>query len=55
MNPFRSALTFLLLCSPLVLGMTIDDLKPGKTVVGPNLSTADMKGKVVLVEYWGTR
>jgi len=36
-------------------GMTLDDLTPGKTVSGPNLSVADMKGKVVLVMFWGTR
>jgi len=35
--------------------MTIDDLTEGKTVVGPKLSAKDMKGKVVYVEFWGTR
>jgi hypothetical protein len=34
--------------------MTLDDLSPGKTVLGPNLSVKDMKGKVVFVNYWGT-
>mgnify|MGYP001580492239 CR=1 FL=1 len=35
--------------------MTLDDLNTGKTVHGPNLSVKDMKGKVVFVNYWGTR
>ncbi|MFH0939925.1 MAG: TlpA disulfide reductase family protein [Planctomycetota bacterium] len=34
--------------------MTLNDLTTGKTVHGPNLTLADMKGKVVFVEYWGT-
>jgi hypothetical protein len=37
------------------LAMTLDDLVPGKTVVGPECSVKDMKGKVVYVELWGTR
>jgi len=41
---------------PLVAsGMTLDDLVVGNTVHGPKLSLEDMRGKVVLVEYWGTR
>jgi len=35
--------------------MTLSDLTPGKTVSGPDLSLKEMKGKVVLVDYWGTR
>ena len=35
--------------------MTLDDLTVGKTVLGPNFSASDLKGKVVYVEYWGTR
>ena len=38
----------------LAWGMTLDDLSVGKTVSGPDLSLSDLKGKVVLVEYWGT-
>lgn len=34
--------------------MTLDDLIPGKTVSGPNLSVKEMKGKVVFVLFWGT-
>jgi hypothetical protein len=34
--------------------MSLDDLQPGKTVNGPELSVKDMKGKVVFVIYWGT-
>ena len=35
--------------------MTLEDLVPGKTVSGPNLTTKDLKNKVVFVVYWGTR
>ncbi|HYG74246.1 MAG TPA: hypothetical protein VEK08_04500 [Planctomycetota bacterium] len=35
--------------------MSITDLNPGTTVSGPALTTKDMKGKVVLVMYWGVR
>jgi len=35
--------------------MTLDDLVVGTTVSGPNLTRAEMKGKVVYVDYWGTR
>ncbi len=46
----------ILLAAPVTaMGMTLDDLQTGKTVHGPNLSVAEMKGKVVFVEYWGTR
>lgn len=34
--------------------MTIKDLQPGKTVSGPSLTVDEMKGKVVIVMYWGT-
>jgi hypothetical protein len=54
----RSAAMILAVClaaPSLALAMTVDDLAPGKTVSGPNLTTADLHGKVVLVEYWGTR
>jgi len=36
-------------------GMSLDDLIVGKTVHGPNHTLKDLKGKVVVVEYWGTR
>ena len=39
-------------CLP-AAAMTIDDLTPGNTISGPNLSVKDMKGKVTLVMYWG--
>ena len=35
--------------------MSLDDLTVGQTVLGPKLSKSDLKGKVVFVEYWGTR
>ena len=34
--------------------MTLDDLTVGKTVHGPGLDLESLKGKVVLVEFWGT-
>lgn len=41
--------------SSVASAMTLDDLNPGTTVHGPSLSSADLKGKVVFVEFWGTR
>ncbi len=35
--------------------MSLDDLTVGQTVLGPKISGAELKGKVVYVEYWGTR
>lgn len=35
--------------------MTINDLNPGKSASGKDLSTKELKGKVVLVVYWGMR
>lgn len=49
------ALSAVLVLPAMASGMTLDDLTPGRTVSGPNLSVADMKGKVVLVMFWGTR
>jgi hypothetical protein len=49
-----SVLAVVLAAPVLLHAMTIEDLVPGKTVNGPKLAVADMKGKVVLVEYWGT-
>ncbi len=34
--------------------MSINDLVPGKHEFGPNFTTKDLKGKVVLVVFWGT-
>ena len=53
------ALRCAMLLSVLVLtaqvhAMTLEDLVPGNTVFGPNLTAKDMKGKVVFVEFWGT-
>ena len=47
-------LAVLLACCSVASAMTLDDLSPGKTVHGPNLSLKEMKGKVVFVLYWGT-
>jgi hypothetical protein len=33
---------------------SINDLMLGKHESGPNLTPKDLKGKVVLVVYWGT-
>ena len=49
------ALSAVLVLPAVASGMTLDDLTLGKTASGPNLSVADMKGKVVLVMFWGTR
>lgn len=48
-------LALIFACLPAAAAMTIDDLSPGKTVNGPNYGVKDMKGKVTLVMYWGTR
>jgi len=45
----------LLFCCAMASAMTLDDLSPGRTVDGPTLTLKDMKGKVVFVNYWGTR
>ena len=45
----------LLVCCAAASAMTLDDLSPGKTVSGQALTLKEMKGKVVLVYYWGTR
>lgn len=47
--------SFFAACVPAMAALSIDDLVPGKTVSGPNLTVKDMKGKVTLVMYWGTR
>ena len=55
MSSMRALVPIIILAaSGLASAMTLDDLVPGKTVVGPNLSVAEMKGKVVFVEFWGT-
>lgn len=50
----RMLVVLIFLFPVMAQAMTIDDLNVGKTILGPNLSVADMKGKVVYVEYWGT-
>ena len=50
-----SALALLLMVPTVASAMTLDDLTPGTTVHGPDVSASDLKGKVVYVEYWGTR
>jgi hypothetical protein len=32
--------------------VTTDDIKLGTHVMGPRLSEADLKGKVVVLEFW---
>jgi len=48
-----SILALAILALP-AFAMTIKDLQPGKTVSGPSLTVDEMKGKVVIVMYWGT-
>jgi hypothetical protein len=55
MRAFLTVVVGVLLSGAACAAMTIDDLSPGRTVSGPNLSVKDMKNKVVLVMYWGTR
>jgi thiol-disulfide isomerase/thioredoxin len=35
------------------MGVTLDGLKLSKQLLGPTISERDLKGRVVLVEYWG--
>ena len=34
---------------------TLDDYKIGETLLGDELNEKDLAGKVVVIEYWGTR
>lgn len=55
MNKLRYlAFASLLACASSMAAMTVSDIQPGKTVVGPTLAAKDLKNKVVLVLYWGT-
>jgi hypothetical protein len=35
------------------LKVTVDGLQLGQSVLGPKLTSKDLKGHVVLLEYWG--
>ncbi len=35
--------------------MTIADIRLGKSILGPKVEASDLKGKVVLVDYWGIK
>ena len=35
------------------MSVTTGDVKLGTSIMGPKLSEADLKGKVVLLEFWG--
>jgi hypothetical protein len=35
------------------LKLNVDDIELGKSVIGPSLSSADLKRQVVLLEFWG--
>jgi hypothetical protein len=41
-------------CAHAASGVNLAGLKMGKTVSGPDLTTKDLRGKCVLVVYWGT-
>ena len=41
-------------CVSSMAAMTANDITVGKVVSGPKLDAKDLKGKVVLVLYWGT-
>lgn len=47
------SLLAVLLMAPLASATTIDDLTLGETWYGEPLKPADLKGRVVLVEFWG--
>jgi hypothetical protein len=49
-----TAALLLLAVSSSASAMTLKDLQPGTYVTGPNLKVDEMKGKVVIVMYWGT-
>lgn len=51
----RLALGVAALCllAPFAEATTIDDLSLGETWYGEALKPADLKGRVVLVEFWG--
>lgn len=34
---------------------TLDDFKIGKTVRGDEVKEKELEGRVVVIEYWGTR
>lgn len=55
MSASKFMLAALLAVPGIAAAMTLDDLTVGKTVCGPNTTLAEMKGKIVYVEYWGTR
>lgn len=52
--PRLLALTALcLIASAAQAAATLDGMRPGSPVNGPKFDPADLKGRVVLVEYWG--
>ena len=54
----RLTLLSLILClsaaSAQASSVSLGGLKVGKTVVGPDQGTKELRGKCVLVVYWGT-
>lgn len=49
----RTMLSVLFLGGVVWADPTIDSIRLGKLVLGPDVNAEDMKGKVVLVEEWG--
>lgn len=47
-------LAALLVVPAIASAMTLDDLTVGKTASGPDVTLAELKGKIVFVDYWGT-
>lgn len=47
-------LAALLVVPSIASAMTLDDLNVGKTASGPDTPLAELKGKIVYVDYWGT-
>lgn len=55
-NLFLSVLAISVLVGAPAWGeVTVENIRPGQHVAGPDLSSTQMKGSVVLVEFWGTR
>jgi thiol-disulfide isomerase/thioredoxin len=53
-SPQLLALTALCLFSGAAhAAATLDNMSPGSHVNGPKFDPADLKGRIVLVEYWG--
>jgi hypothetical protein len=37
------------------MSITLDNIKIASSIAGPKVTDADLKGKVVLMEFWGIK